>query len=69
MWIMGDNGVRHHSNTRVETGQSSLLLWMSRNEIQATLFSPSMFHVSMSGDHGVCIVVHVGKVGDDKEIG
>ena len=33
------------------------------------LFSPLMLHIGTSGDYGGGLVVHVGEVGDDKEIG
>ena len=46
-----------------------LLFWMSPNEILAALFSPLMFHIGTSGDHGVGLIVHAGKVAGDKEVG
>ena len=33
------------------------------------LFSLLTLHIGASGDYGVGLVVHVGKVGDDKKIG
>ena len=40
-----------------------------QNEVRMALFSPLMLHISMSGDYGVGLVIHVGEVGDNKEIG
>ena len=42
---------------------------MRWNEVWMMLFSPLMFHIGTSSDYGVGLVVHVGKVGDDKKIG
>ena len=33
------------------------------------LLSPLTLHIGTSGDYGVGLVVHVGKVSDDEEIG
>ena len=47
----------------------SLLFQVSWNKVWMVLFSPSTFHIGTSGDYGVGLVVHVVKVGDNKEIG
>ena len=69
MRVMGNNGVRHHSNTRVKTSHSSLSSRVSWNKVRMALFSPLTLHIGTSGDDSVGLVVHVGKVGDDKKIG
>ena len=69
MGVVGSDGMGHHSNTRVEMGCSSLLFWVSWDKVWTALFSPSMLQISMSGDHSVGLVVHIGKVGDDEKIG
>ena len=69
MRVAGDDRARHHSDTRVETNHPSLLFWMSRNKVWTMLFSPLMFHISVSGDHSVGLVILVGKVGYDKKVG
>ena len=66
---MSSNSARHHSDTRVETSCTSLSLRMSPNEVWAALFSPLMFHIGMSGDDGVGLIVHAGKVAGDEEVG
>ena len=50
-------------------GWSSLLFQMSWNKVRMTLRSPLMFHTGTSGDYGVGLVIHVGKMGDDEKIG
>ena len=69
MGIMGSYGMRHHSNTRVETSCTSLSFRMSPNEVRTTLFSPLTFHIGTSGDDGVGLIVHAGKVAGDEEVG
>ena len=69
MGVTGNDGARHHPNTRVKMGHSSLLLWVSLDKVWTVLFSPLTLHISVSGDYGVGLIVHVGKVGDNEEIG
>ena len=69
MRVVSDDGMGYHSNARVEMGCSSLSFRVSWNKVQMALLSPSTLHISTSGDHSVGLVVHVGKVGDDKKIG
>ena len=69
MRVTGNNGTRYHSNARVEMGCPSLSFWMSWNKLRMALISPSMLQIGMSGDYGVGLVNHVGKMGDDKKIG
>ena len=66
---MSSDCTGHHSNAGVEMGCTSLSFWVSSNKVQTVLFSPSMFHIGVSGDYGVGLVVHAGKVGDNEEIG
>ena len=42
---------------------------MSPNEVWTVLFSPSTFHIGTSGDDGIGLIVHAGKVAGDKEVG
>ena len=69
MGVTGNDGARHHPNAGVEVSHSSLSLWMSPNKVWVVLFSPLTLHISASGDYGVGLVIHVGKVGDEEEIG
>ena len=48
---------------------SSLSFRVSQDKVQTTLFSPLTLHIDTSGDYGVGLVIHVGKVGDDEKIG
>ena len=69
MGITSSYGVRHHSDTRVETSCTSLSFRVSPNKVQTALFSPSTFHIGTSGDDGVGLIVHAGKVAGDEEVG
>ena len=69
MGITSNDGARHHSDTRVETSCTSLSFQMSPNEVRTALFSPLTFHIGTSGDDGVGLVVHAGKVAGDEEVG
>ena len=42
---------------------------MSQNKVWTALFSPSALQIGTGGDYSVGLVVHVGKVGDNEEIG
>ena len=66
---MSNNGAGNCSNTGVETGCSSLLFQVSQNKVQTALLSPLMLQIGMSGDCSVGLVVHIGKVRDDKKVG
>ena len=66
---MSSDIARHHSNTKVKTSCTSLSFQMSPNEVWTMLFSPSTFHIGMSGDYSVGVIVHAGKVADDEEVG
>ena len=59
----------YHPNARVELSHSSSMSRMGRNEGWMMLFSPKVFQVGASGNSGVGVVVHTGKVGDDETIG
>ena len=50
-------------------GCTSLSFWMSPNKVWAALFSPSMFHIGMSGDYSVGLIVHTGEVTEEKTVG
>ena len=67
--VASSDGMGHHSSARVEMGCTSLSFRVSSNKVQTALFSPSAFHIGVSGDYGVGLVIHASKVGDDKEIG
>ena len=67
--ITSSYGVRYHSDTRVETSCTSLPFWMSPDKVRAALFSPLTFHIGTSGDNGVGLIVHAGKVAGNKEVG
>ena len=69
MGIASSYGTRHHSDTRVETGCTSLSFRMSPNEVRTALFSPLTFHIGTSGDDGVGLIVHAGEVRDEKAVG
>ena len=69
MWVTSNDGARHHSNTRVKTGCSSLSFQVSWNNVRTALFSPSTFQIGASGDYSVGLVIHVGKMGDNEKIG
>ena len=69
MGVMGNDGTRHHPNTRVKMGHSFLSLRVSPDKVWTTLLSPLTFHIGTSGDYGVGLVVHAGKVGDNGGIG
>ena len=69
MGIASSDGMRHHSNTGVETGCTSLSFRMSPNKVRTVLFSPLMFHISMSGDYGVGLIIHAGEVREEKVVG
>ena len=66
---MSNNGAGNCSNAGVETGCSSLLFQVSQNKVQTALLSPLMLQIGMSGDYGVGLVIHIGKVRDDKKVG
>ena len=42
---------------------------MSPNEVWTALFSPLTFHIGTSGDDGIGLIVHAGKVAGDEEVG
>ena len=69
MRVTSANGTRYHPNARVKTGCSSLSFRVSWNKVRMVLFSPLTLHISTSGDYGVGLIVHVGKVGDNEKIG
>ena len=69
MGIMSGYSARHHSDTGVETSCTSLSFRMSPNEVRTALFSPLTFHIGTSGDNGIGLIVHAGKVAGDKEVG
>ena len=69
MGITSSDSARHHSDTGVETSRTSLLFRMSSNEVGTALFSPLMFHIGMSGDNSIGLIVHAGKVAGDEEVG
>ena len=69
MRVAIDDGAGHHSNARVEMGCSSLSFQVSWNKAWTVLLSPLALQISTSGDYGVGLVVHIGKVGDNKKIG
>ena len=66
---MSSDSVRHHSDTGVEMSGTSLSFRMSPNEVQVALLSPLTFHIGTSGDYGVGLIVHAGKVAGNKEVG
>ena len=67
--ITGNSSVGYHPNAGIKASHPSSMSRMRWDEVQTTLFSPLMFHIGMSGDYGVGLVVHVGKVRDDEKIG
>ena len=69
MGVTGNDGMRHNPNAGVEMSHSSLSFRVSQDKVQTTLFSPLTLHIDTSGDYGVGLVIHVGKVGDDEKIG
>ena len=69
MGIASSDGVRHHSNTGVETGCTSLSFRMSPNKVRMVLFSPLTFHIGTSGDYSVGLIVHAGEVREEKAVG
>ena len=69
MGVMSSNSTRHHPDGRVETSCTSLSFQMSPNEVRTALFSPLTFHIGTSGDDGIGLIVHAGKMADDEEIG
>ena len=69
MGITSSYSARHHSDTGVETSCTSLSFRMSSNEVWTALFSPLTFHIGTSGDDGVGLIVHTGKVAGDEEVG
>ena len=42
---------------------------MSPNEVRTALFSPLTFHIGMSGDDSIGLIVHAGKVAGNEEVG
>ena len=66
---MSGDGVRHCSNARIKMGCTSLSFRMSPNKVRATLFSPLTFHINMSGDYSVGLIVHAGEVRKEKAVG
>ena len=68
MQIASRSSVGYHPNTRIKMSHPSSVSRMGWNESQTTLFSPKVFQASMSGNSGVGIVIHTGKVGDDETI-
>ena len=56
----------HHPNARIKASHPSHMSGMRSDEVLMVLFSPKAFQVSTSGESGICLGVHVGKVGDDK---
>ena len=42
---------------------------MSPDEVRSALFSPSTFHIGTSGDNGIGLIIHAGKVAGDEEVG
>ena len=69
MEVTGNDGMRHHPNAGVKTGCTSLSLWVSVDKVWMALFSPLMLHIGASSDYSVGLIIHVGKVGDEEEIG
>ena len=69
MGIMSSDSARHHSDTGVKTSCTSLSFQMSPNKVRMALFSPLTFHISTSGDDGVGLIVHAGKVAGNEEVG
>ena len=69
MRVTGNDGARHHPSARVETSHASLLFQVSWNKVWMVLCSPLTLHIGASGDYGVGLVVHAGKVGDNEKIG
>ena len=69
MGVASSDGARHHSDTGVKMSCTSLLFRMSPNEVRTVLFSPLTFHIGTSGDDGIGLIIHAGKVADDEEVG
>ena len=69
MGVTSNDGVRHHPNARVETSLASLSFQVSWNKVWMVLCSPLTFHIGMSGDDGVDLIIHAGKMGDNEKIG
>ena len=69
MRIIDDSSIGYHPNAGIEASHPSSMSRMRQNKVWTTLFSPLTLHIGMSGDYGVGLVVHVGKVGDDKKVG
>ena len=69
MQITGRSGAGYHPNTRVKLGHTSSMSRMSWNEVRTVLFSPLTFHINVSGDYGVGLIVHAGKMREEKAVG
>ena len=69
MGIASSDGTGYHSNAGVKTSCTSLSLQVSLNKVWMVLFGPLMFCIGTSGDYGVGLIVHAGKVADDEEVG
>ena len=69
MGITSSDGARHHSNAGIKMGSTSLSFWMSPHKVWTVLFGPLTFHISTSGDYGVGLIIHAGKVREEKAVG
>ena len=68
MLVTGSGDAGCHPNTGVKVSHPSHMFRMRRNKSRATLLGPSMLKVGTSGDCGICVCVHVSKVGDKKVV-
>ena len=69
MGVTINDSAGHHPNAGVKTSHASLSLRVNSDKVWMVLISPLTFHIGTSGDYGVGLIVHAGKVGDDEEIG
>ena len=68
MQVTGSSDVGYHSNTRIKARHPSYMSRMGSNKRQTTLFGPKAFQVGTSGNSGVGVGVHIGKVDNDEAV-
>ena len=69
MWIAGGSGTGYHPNTRVKVHHLPYVSRMSGDKSWMMLFCLKVFQVGVSGNSGVGIGVHIGKVDKDEAAG